>query len=422
MMRKKILLILGLLYSYTAFSQNAEDTIQMVIKSRKNTIEQQKKPYVILISADGFRYDYAEKYHAEHLLTLSKKGVSAQSMIPVYPSVTFPNHYSIATGLYPTHHGIVGNRFYDRNLKQSYSFRGKISRDGNWYKGTPLWVLAEQQHLLSANFYWVGSDADIKGIFPTYYYKYNENIGIHKRIQTVVNWLKLPAETRPHLITFYLPEVDEAGHKYGPESAETRKQVLFIDSAVHELNKAVKATGLPVNFVFVSDHGMTAADIQHPIALPAVADSSKFILSQENVLVHLYARDTSIIKSTYDILKKQAKDYDVYLRSNTPTHWHYGLANDRYNRIGDILLVSHWPKIFEVKGHKLNPGTHGYDPKLVKDMNATFYAWGPAFKQNITIKPFENINIYPMIIQILDLTYTDPIDGDQSLAREVLKK
>ena len=166
------------------------DTTQKVDLSRRNSKKQQDKPYLILISADGFRYDYAKKYKANTLIKLSEKGVRAEAMIPSYPSVTFPNHYSIVTGMYPSHHGIVDNKFYDAKRSDFYivGTRAKVE-DGSWYEGTPLWVLAEQQHMLSASFYWVGSEAAIKGIRPTYYYNYTEKIDIDQRVQVVVNWL-----------------------------------------------------------------------------------------------------------------------------------------------------------------------------------------------------------------------------------------
>src|SRR6202000_1789002 len=136
-MKKHLIFLISLLYSFTAFSQ--VDTTQQIISGRKNNAEQQEKPYVILISADGFRYDYAEKYKAEHLLALANQGVKAESMVPSFPSVTFPNHYTIVTGLYPSHHGLIDNSFYDRNLKRFYSYKGKTAGEGIWYGGTPLW-------------------------------------------------------------------------------------------------------------------------------------------------------------------------------------------------------------------------------------------------------------------------------------------
>jgi predicted AlkP superfamily pyrophosphatase or phosphodiesterase len=414
--------LLCLACSLTAFSQ--VDTAQKIIPGRENSAGQENKPYVILISADGFRYDYAQKYHAERLLALSGEGVRAASMIPCFPSVTFPNHYSMVTGLYPSHEGLVNNSFYDRRLKTFYSYKGKTASDSTWYGGTPLWVLAEQQQMLSASFYWVGSEAQIKGLYPTYYYKYNEKIAIHDRIQTVVNWLKLPPAKRPHLITFYFPQVDHEGHKHGPDSKEVADAVHMIDSAVYELTKAVKTTGLNVNYVFVSDHGMTHPDTENPIIIPAGIDTSKFIVSGDGILVELYAKDPNNIQKTYETLKKDSKDkgYEVYLRVNMPSRLHYRKSDDWHNRIGDILLIPTWPKVFNLYNRKLDPGWHGYDPGAVKDMHATFYAWGPAFKANTQIPAFPNVDLFPMISRLLGLNYTFKVDGTKQLANEVLIK
>jgi predicted AlkP superfamily pyrophosphatase or phosphodiesterase len=418
-MKSIYIFLLCVACSFTAFAQ---DTTQHIIPGRKNSPAQLEKPYVILISADGFRYDYAEKYKADHLLALANEGIRAESMIPCFPSVTFPNHYSMVTGLYPSHQGLVQNNFYDRDLKRFYSYKGKTASEGIWYGGTPLWVLAEQQQMVSASFYWVGSEADIKGIYPTYYYKYNDKIPVHERIQTVVDWLKMPADKRPHLITFYFPQVDHEGHKHGPDSREVENAVHFIDSSVYELTKAVATTGLKVNYVFVSDHGMTTPDIEHTLSLPPVVDTSKFIISGDGIMVELYAKNPDNIQKTYEDLKKVADGYDVYLRVNIPSHYHYGKSDDWHNRIGDILLIPKWPKIFKLGKYNMDPGAHGYDPSVVKDMHATFYAWGPAFKPHTTISAFPNVDIYPMITRILGLDYTEKIDGTKHLANEVLLK
>lgn len=401
----------------------AQDTTQQIIAGRTNSAEQQDKPYVILISADGFRYDYAEKYNAAHLLAFAREGVKASSMIPSFPSVTYPNHYAMATGMYPAHHGIVQNIFYDRDRKVYYNSSNKsATQDGTWYGGTPLWVLAEQQHMLAANFYWVGSDAAIKGTYATYYYKHNNKIPINSRIQTVVNWLKLPAGQRPHLITFYLPQVDDEGHKYGPDSPEVGKSVQFIDSAVYELTKAVNTTGLKVNYIFVSDHGMSEPGTQHPLATPAALDTSKFIISGDRMVVELVAKNPADIQPTYEGLKKEAGDYDVFLRDNIPAHLHSATSDDWHNRIGDIVLITHYPRMFNIYNKKLDKGQHGFDPAKVKEVHAIFYAWGPAFKQHTQVAPFPNVDIYPLVTQILGLTYTDKIDGSNELADEILVK
>jgi len=416
---KRYLTALFFTLSVTVFAQ---DTTQHVIPGRANSRQQEDKPYVILISADGFRYDYAEKYHAEHLLALANNGVKAESMIPSFLSVTFPNHYSIVTGLYPSHEGLVINNFYDRNLKRFYSYKGPTASEGIWYGGTPLWVLAEQQKMLSASYFWVGSEAPIQGTFPTYYYKFNSITPTSQRINTVLSWLKLPAEKRPHFITFYFPQVDHEGHKHGPDSKEVASAVNFIDSAVYQLTEAVKTTGLKVNYIFVSDHGMTTPDVEHALSVPAAVDTSKYIVSGDGLLVEIYAKNPETIQKTYEELKKGADGYDVYLRVNIPQHYHYAKEDDWHNRIGDILLIPKWPKIFKLGKYSIDPGQHGYDPSVVKDMQATFYAWGPAFKTNIQIPSFPNVDIYPMVTQILGLSYNEKIDGTTQLAKEALSK
>lgn len=426
-MKKSSLLLCLILFCLSGFSQIALpviDTAQKIVSGHKNSPQQQKKPYVILISADGFRWDYTDKYNAENLKRLRAEGIAAASMVPSYPSVTFPNHYAMVSGLYPSHSGLVNNTFYDRDRNDSYAMGNKTKvADGTWYGGTPLWVLAEQQQMLAASFYWVASEAAIKNVRPTYYYIYNEKIDMSHRIGAVVNWLKLPAEERPHFITFYLPQVDHAGHLYSPDAPETAHEVHFVDSAVNELYKAVKTTGLDVNFVFVSDHGMTKVDTQDPIKVPAAIDTAKFKVSGDGILVELYAKDKTAIQSTYEALTKEATGYKVYLKTNIPAKFHYGATDDWHNRIGDILLIPNWPKVFNLYNRKtINPGWHGYDPTVIKDMHATFYAWGPAFKKHLNITAFPNVNVYNMICQVLGLTIIEKVDGTNALANQILIK
>lgn len=402
-----------------AFAQ--ADTAQHIISGRKNSIKQQKKPYVIMISVDALRYDFADKYQAKNLIALRNQGVQADWMIPSFPSLTFPNHYTLVTGLYPAHHGLVNNDFYDAKRKELYRSSNKAkAEDGKWYGGTPLWVLAEQQKMLTASFYWVGSEAPIKGIYPTYYYDYSEKINIHQRIETVVNWLKLPAAKRPHLITFYFPEVDHYAHNFGPDAPETKRAVLFIDSAVNQLNKAVKATGLPVSFILVSDHGMAKVDTQNPIPLPAVVDTSKFIIPPGGELLELYAKNKAGILPVYQKLKQDENGYKAYLKSNIPAYLHYGTKDDWHHQIGDILLIPTWPKVFQLYKGRIKPGQHGYDPYQVKEMDATFYAWGPAFKKHLKVPAFQNINVYPVVTAILGLKQTEKIDGTPALAKKII--
>jgi predicted AlkP superfamily pyrophosphatase or phosphodiesterase len=277
--------------------------------------------------------------------------------------------------------------------------------------------------MLSASYFWVGSEANIKGIYPNYYYKYNEKTPIEKRIQTVVDWLNLPEEIRPHFITFYLPEVDHAGHEKGPESKETEEAVHFIDSSIFKISEAVKSTGLPVNFVFVSDHGMLTVDTVNTLPLPTAIDTSKFIITRSrDIIVELYAKNKADIEPSFKKIKNQENGFIAYLKTNVPSHLHYSAKDDSLNRIGDILLVANAPKIFNYSNfkRKQNPGRHGYDPTEVKEMHAVFYAWGPAFKKGLTIPPFNNVDVYPLIAELLGLKYDFKIDGNDHLIKEIL--
>lgn len=415
-----------LFISLTAFAQQVNiDTAQVVVPERQNNIEVQAKPYVIMISTDGFRYDYAKKYNAENLLKLSNSGVRAEAMIPSYPSITFPNHWSLITGLYPSHHGLIDNFFYDYKRKEAYAMSNKKNaEDGSWYGGTPLWGLAEKQGMVSASLMWVGSASDAGGMRPTYYYPYHEKFTPSEKVEKVVNWLKLPEDKRPHFISLYFPEVDGSGHHYGPDAKETENAVHLIDQAIGDLVQKVNNLGLKnVNFVFVSDHGMIKVDGGTPLEIPALLfDKNRFDFYNSQTLLRVYVKNPDEVKSVYKELKKnKTDDYEVYLDKKLPKYLHFATRDDQYNRIGQILLIPKAPKIFLEKGKKTSVGKHGYNPRLVPEMKATFYAWGPEFKSNLAIDEFANINVYPLVAEILGLKINQPIDGKLKVLKETLK-
>ena len=418
-MRRILFVVFFGMFGFSVVAQAPADSVQVVVPGRANAAAQEQRPYVIFISADGFRHDLADKYKATNLLALRAGGVAAEAMTPSYPSVTFPNHYSLATGLYPSHHGLVDNTFFDPAKGSGYRIGDrKAVGDPSFYGGVPIWVLAEQQKMLSASFFWVGSEAPILGIPPTYWYHFNDKIALDTRLKAVRDWLTLPESQRPHLILFYLSQVDHAEHMYGPDSKETEEAVHIVDDCIGRMVRIVDSLHLPVNYVFVSDHGMAAVDTAQPIAPPKI-DTSKFTVAFGGTMIHLYAKDPAVIRSTYEQLKKGADGYDVYLPDETPARWHYTSKDDRYHRIGDILLVAHHPRIFHDRGRMI-AGEHGYDNTL-PDMGATFYAWGPAFKAGQTIPAFENVNVYPLIAQILGLKIDEPVDGKFGTLKGTLK-
>jgi predicted AlkP superfamily pyrophosphatase or phosphodiesterase len=399
----------------------AQDTSQQITTGRYNSATQINKPYVILISADGFRADFADKYQANYLLEASKNGARASFMTPSYPSVTFPNHYTIVTGLYPSHHGLVDNSFIDVPSNGFYTMGNKKTvAEGKWYGGTPLWVLAEQQKMIAASYYWVASEAPIQGVKPTYYYNYNEKTGIEARIKAVKDWLSLPPETRPHLICFYFPQVDHDAHEMGPEDPSVQKSVQWVDSSINALQNALAPLGLPINYIFVSDHGMTTVDNENPLGLPTSVDTASFKVPWGDAQLHLYAKDPSKIELTYQALKNE-KDITVYKLDETPDYWHYKKSDDWHNRLGDLLLIPHLPKIFNLSKSKATKGKHGFD-NHIPNMRASFMAWGPAFKKGIKIDGFENVNVYPLVAHILGLKIDEnQIDGRFKVLSPILK-
>lgn len=421
---KKIIFFLFVLNFISGFSQ--ADTAQVIVPNRINSTEAISKPYVILISADGFRYDYAEKYKAKNLLKIAENGVSAKALIPSFPTITFPNHWSLITGLYPAHHGLIDNYFYDYKKEKFYAMSSQENaEDGTWYGGTPLWSLAEKQGILSASMMWVGSASDAGRTRPTYYYHYHEKFSPEEKVEKVIDWLQLPEDRRPHFISLYFPEVDGSGHRFGPESEETEKAVQLVDEAVGSLVEKVRQLGLKnVNFIFVADHGMIKVDGENPIEIPAILfDKKRFDFYNAQTLLRVVVKNPEEVKSVYkELTKSKTADYDVFLDKRFPKKLNFGKKDDRFNRIGQILLVPKAPKIFLEKGKKTSSGKHGYSPYEVPEMKATFIASGPAFKQNKKIGEFQNVNVYPIVVDILKLTMTEPIDGTQKVAKEILNK
>lgn len=424
---KQGLQFLLLIFSLTVFAQKDNvDTAQVIIPNRYNSVDAQTKPYVIMISADGFRYDYAKKFNAENLLKFSKEGIQSKAMIPSYPSITFPNHWSLITGLYPSHHGLIDNYFYDYKRKEGYAMSDKKNaEDGSWYGGTPLWGLAEKQGMISASLMWVGSASDAGGKRPSYYYPYHEKFSPAEKVDKVINWLKLPMDKRPHFIALYFPEVDGSGHHFGPETKETENAVHLIDKAIGDLVQKVNNLGLKnVNYIFVSDHGMIKVDGGNPLEIPAMlSNKDRFDFYNSQTLLRVYVKNPAEIKTVYKELKSnKTDDYEVYLDKKFPKYLHFATKDDKYDRIGQILLVPKAPKVFLPKGKSTSIGKHGYNPKLVPEMKATFFAWGPEFRSNIGIDEFENINVYPLVVKILALKIDQPIDGKLKVLKETLKK
>ena len=401
---KKILglLIVVIISSYQLFAQSKIE----------------KQPYLIVISLDGFRWDYPEIYHLAYFDSIAKMGVKAHSVQPCFPTVTFPNHYSMATGLYPEHHGIVQNKFYDPLLKLTYKIGDrKTVMDGRFYGGEPIWVTAEKQGLKTASYYWVGSEALIKGIQPTYWKVYENKIPFNQRVDTVMQWLQLPEKERPHLILFYLPEPDAVSHDFGPLGKEAKDMVNALDSLMWNLMNKIKRLAIAnqINVIITSDHGMAAVNVEKNIIL------DNFIQPQWIKGIYGYNPTYNIsaaehcIDSIYLTLKK-LPHLKVWKTKEVPARLHY----NNNMRIGDLVVLadSSW-SISLKKDKPLVGGAHGYDNTNM-EMHGIFYAYGSSFKKNYKRKTISNVQLYPLMAHILHLK-PSVTDGKLNEIKDVIK-
>ncbi len=368
------------------------------------------RPYVLLVSLDAFRWDYDSIYGTPVLDDIARNGVMAQRLMPSFPTKTFPNHYAIATGLYPDHHGLVNNTFYAPDLDLLYRIgdRSMVS-NGDFYGGEPMWVTARKQGVKSASFYWVGSEAPIQGMHPDYWKVFDDEVPFGDRVDTVLKWLSLPKGRRPHLVTLYYEEPDAVSHTYGPLSPETGAMVKSLDSLMGVLRSGI--AGLPhadrVNLIILSDHGMT----------PTPAEKYNYIYDTlpERMVKSIYGgspvwsvepqegKQDSVLM----LLNSQA-GMKAYAREHLPEHLHYGT----HPRIPAIVLIADpgWTAGIRPEAGRLSKATHGFD-WTCNDMQSVFYAEGPAFNQGFSVDTLFNVDIYNIVTRILGLEPA-PNDGN----------
>ena len=368
-------------------------------------------PYVVMVSLDAFRWDYDSIYGTPVLDDIADKGVMAVRLIPSFPTKTFPNHYSIATGLYPDHHGLVNNSFYAPDLDLVYRIgdRAMVS-NGAFYSGEPVWITARKAGLKTASFYWVGSEAPIMGMQPDFWKPFDEEVPFSDRVDTVLAWLSLPEQKRPHLVTLYFEEPDAVSHVYGPLSPETGAVVKSLDSLMGQLREGISK--LPqakkVNLIVLSDHGMAEID--------ASRYNYVFDTLPQTMVKRIYGGSPvwavepveGMTDSVLYYLNIQ-KGMKAYRREDLPGHLHYGT----HPRIPAVVLIADpgWVAGVRLKPSGYNRGDHGYDWKF-RDMHSIFYAEGPAFKKGFAVDTLYNVDVYNIISEILNLTPV-PNDGNR---------
>ena len=386
------------------------------------------RPTVILISLDGFRYDYLERYQPPNLLSLARNGVQARWMTPSFPSKTFPNHYTIVTGLYPQNHGIVENNVFDKGFNATFTMGNREEvQNGRWWFGEPIWIAAEKHGQKTAPLFWPGSEAEIAGTRPTYWRPFDGKTTNESRVDSVLEWLDLPRSERPTFLTLYFSDVDTAGHDFSPDANETRDAVLKVDRDLGRLIQALQTRRIfeQVNLIIVSDHGMATQDPNNVIILDELFDTKlaeKILWTGEIVSIFPNdGNDDAIYKTLKARLPQQAT---VYRKADLPARLHYSNSP----RIAPLLVlpVEGWTlstrkRFDEMKAKEPKNGLrggHGYDNELAS-MRAIFIAHGSAFKKGVVIEPFENIQVYNVMTRILGLTPA-PNDGSDVVSNAAL--
>lgn len=375
--------------------------------------------YILLISMDGFRYDYLNKANTPNFDNLIQGGVTSKALVPVFTSKTFPNHYSIATGMYAENHGLIANTFYATDIGKPYAIRDrKAVENGQFYGGEPIWVTAERQGVRTASYFWVGTEASINGIQPSYWKKYDQKVSFQSRIDSVISWFSYPIKQRPRLSLLYFHEPDWTGHEYGPNSQETILQIERMDNVLGDIisktNKLSIASKL--NIIIVSDHGMTDVFPEKTIDLSSYTDLSALDVTGAGPTVFISSQSKKLLIKTYKELKN-INNANIYLKNKIPKQFHYR----KHIRIPDILIVADEGWSLMPLGHgSYNPkGSHGYDNTL-DNMKAIFIANGPSFKSGYKRDEFENIHIYPLIAHILGIDPYEKIDGDLEQVKDLL--
>ena len=373
-------------------------------------------PILILISFDGWRWDYSDRLPAPNLKALAAGGVRASRLIPSFPVLTFPNHYTIVTGLYPEHHGVVANTMRDASMPERFTQSSETAKDARWWGGEPLWVTAIRQGRRAGTMFWPGTEAAIGGVRPTYWKPYDKKFATRDRVEQALAWLALPAPERPSFVSLYFEEVDTAGHDFGPGSPELANAASHLDAALGQLVEGVHRLGLDdrTSIVIVSDHGMTPTSYDRVVYLDAMIDLSSIEILESGSTLAINPRDGDV-EGLYRRLHGRHPMLAIYKREDLPARLHFR-DNARIPAIigipADGWSVTTGQRLSE---EELHVGAHGYEP-TTPNMGALFVAAGPPLRRGLVVAPFENVHIYDLLCRILQITPATN-DGRASVTR-----
>ena len=388
------------------------------------TLFAQNSNYTILISFDAFRWDYPSRGLSPNLDYIKENGVHAISLQPCFPSKTFPNHYSIITGMYPENHGLIANDFLNPFTNQRYTlYDSVVVRDAKWYKGEAIWETAKRQGVITASYFWPGSELNVDYRRPDYSERFVYTRPYDERISGALKWLELPYEKRPHFITLYFDATDTAGHNYGPGSKEVDKAIAIEDSLIAKLFSGLKKLNLldSTNVIIVSDHGMTELSPERVIKVDEILNGFHYKTSDKGTMMFIYPEENEKME-VYKKLKKSEENYKVYWKNELPEHLHY--KDNPF--VAEIVIIADLGysifnnKDLEKYSKKFPLGNHGYDPANI-DMHGIFYAIGPDFKSGYTCGTLNNIDIYPLLAKLLHIYPNNNIDGKLERIEFLLK-
>lgn len=380
---------------------------------------------VLLIALDGFRWDYVDRAPAQRIRELANSGVRAERMVPVFPSKTFPNHYTIVTGLYPEHHGIVANAIYDEELGYFRTSDSAAQQNPRWWAGEPIWVTAEKQGKRAASYFWPGSETTINGVGASWWKRYDHNTPHADRINQIRDWLALPIDSGPSFIAAYFSDTDDAGHRFGPGAVETDSAIARVDRAVGAIIDVIADLGMTdrVTVILVADHGMADVSRERVIALDDYVDLSTVDVVDWNPVAAIRPREGVDPESVYAALHGVHPELHVFRKGEVPERYRFNW----HPRITDIVaeasegwtITSHaqiarWDETGWTHG-----GTHGYDPELIS-MGAVFIASGPGIAKGKLVPPFQNVHVYSLLAHLLGLQPAET-DGSLDSVRAVLR-
>jgi predicted AlkP superfamily pyrophosphatase or phosphodiesterase len=390
------------------------------------TPAERRAPVTILISIDGFRTDYLGRGVTPNLSRLASGGVTAP-MRPSFPSKTFPNHWTLVTGLYPDHHGITANKMEDEGRpKEVFTM---ASDDPFWWNtAAPIWVDAEKAGIRTGTEFWPGSNVAIGGTKasewpyeiaggtrPSDWAQFNQVINGEQRVNAVLDWLRRPAAIRPKLVTLYFDTVDTAGHTYGPDDQRTTDVVADIDRKIGMLVDGLAALGQPANLVIVADHGMAQTSSERAVLLGTFIGPDDAHVVETGPYAALTPVPGKTAKVEKALLGKHAH-FECWRKSEIPARFHYG-TNPRIPAIF-CLAETGWQLLDKAPKAGLVGGNHGFDNES-PEMAALFIANGPAFRQGV-LPAFTNVDVYPLLRDLIGLPAKPGVDGSDAPFRDVL--